>query len=355
MISVTHKRLIQILDQLQTPAFIHGTFGIGKTQSVREYAKTLAKRKGLEFSEEVGDINNPNKFLLIRLPLHQLELGELKGIPFPSPERDRTIFLPMGLLPIEGEGILFLDEMNLASPAMQGNAYQLVLDRRLGFYKLPDGYKVLAAGNTSEDGAYIFDMPRPLRARFAHLKLAVPTVEEWSQWAAEEGIDPRIIAFLLWRKDYLFTYTPDMSEEIFAMPCPRTWEFVSKSIKGLKDLSLVRDLTGSLVGEGVANEFVAWIQLSESYDIEEIFKKKKVTVPKKVDVLYSLLSAIVGHYNDAPAQEKANALFDLAFQFEREHTLTMLSMVAKRDKEFFKKVDPSKMDEKAEEIITLLT
>ena len=77
----------------------------------------------------------------------------------------------------------------------QAGCYQLVLDRKLGEYRLPDGWVVIAAGNPASERGVHFSMPRPLRNRFVHLDLE-PDFEDWCQWAVKAGIRPEIVAFL---------------------------------------------------------------------------------------------------------------------------------------------------------------
>ena len=77
----------------------------------------------------------------------------------------------------------------------QAGCYQLVLDRKLGEYRLPDGWVVIAAGNPASERGVHFSMPRPLRNRFVHLDLE-PDFMDWCKWAVKSGIRPEIIAFL---------------------------------------------------------------------------------------------------------------------------------------------------------------
>ena len=64
-----------------------------------------------------------------------------------------SIFLPDGSIK---EGILFLDELNTAAPMVQASAYQLILDRKIGEYTLPDGWAIVAAGNRESDKGVVF-------------------------------------------------------------------------------------------------------------------------------------------------------------------------------------------------------
>jgi MoxR-like ATPase len=75
--------------------------------------------------------------------------------------------VPPKFLPTSGQGILFLDELTSAPQMTQAGCYQLVIDRKLGEYRLPDGWVVIAAGNPASERGVHFSMPRPLRNRFA--------------------------------------------------------------------------------------------------------------------------------------------------------------------------------------------
>jgi len=71
-------------------------------------------------------------------------------------------------------------------------SYQLILDRKLGEYTLPDGWAIIAAGSRDSDRAVTTRMPTPLRNRFVHLEFEVD-VQEWSEWAIQARIRPEAI------------------------------------------------------------------------------------------------------------------------------------------------------------------
>ena len=102
----------------------------------------------------------------------------------------------------DGKGILFFDELNAAPPLVQASLYQLTLDRRIGEYVLPDGWKIVAAGNRAEDRSIVFRMPNALSNRFTHLDFEVD-YEDWRIWAIDRGIHPMIIGFLGLRRELL--------------------------------------------------------------------------------------------------------------------------------------------------------
>ena len=97
-----------------------------------------------------------------------------------KPER-RCWYVPDELPRVERDGefgYLFLDEINTGSPQMMAVMMQLVLDRKVGEYTLPPGWRIIAAGNRVSDRAAAQRMPTALRNRFAHI-FCVPSVEAY--------------------------------------------------------------------------------------------------------------------------------------------------------------------------------
>lgn len=353
--------------------FAHGTFGIGKSDAIVQFAKRMAEKLGLVMSENPNDINDEKKFMVIKLPLHQMDVSEIKGIPFTNEDRTSTVFLPLGLLPKKGQGIIFLDEFNLAAPMVQSNAYQLILERKLGFYQIPDGFTVVAAGNMLDDNGHTFDMAVPLKNRFIHFQLRMPTYDEWMKsWAVKAGIDHRIISYLAFQQDALYRYDVNMAEDLFSIPSPRTWVMASDMIDGITDQELLEKYVGAAVGAAMGMEFVSWLNLSKSYDIDGIYKGKDFEVPAEdeVDQTYSLISALIGFYLNKLKESKgskkkakdgkddmaqyANRLVECSFKFQREHTIMALALVSRQDDEFVMRVDDKLFNQVSEDIFKML-
>jgi len=131
-----------LVDQ-KLPTFLWGAPGIGKSSVVKQ----VAEAKGIGF---------------IDLRLSLMDPTDLKGIPFYENRAHQAVWAPPSFLPREGSGILFLDELNTAAPSVQASAYQLILDRRVGEYELPEGWAIVAAGNRENDRGVVYRMPLPL-------------------------------------------------------------------------------------------------------------------------------------------------------------------------------------------------
>lgn len=231
----------------RVPLHIWGACGVGKSQIVGQVA---ADRKC--------------EFLDIRAV--QLDPVDLRGLPRIS--ADRAEWVPPKFLPLNGEGILFLDELTSAPQMTQAGCYQLVLDRKLGEYRLPEGWVVMAAGNPASERGVHFSMPRPLRNRFVHLELE-PDFMDWCKWAVKAGIRSEIIAFLRFRPVLL--HDPDATSNVNAWPTPRSWEMASNVLNGFArrqqsglfvgTAEMEAQLLEGTVGQAATTELVAFLRL----------------------------------------------------------------------------------------------
>jgi MoxR-like ATPase len=194
---------------------------------------------------------------VVDVRLSQLAPTDLRGLPVPGDGVSR--WLPPEFLPRDGAGVLFLDELNMAPPTMQGVAQQLILDRRVGSYVLPDDWFVWAAGNRKEDRASVYEMPAPLANRFIHLDVE-PDLDSFTRYALEAGVHERIIAFLAFRPQLL--HNADTRRP--AWPSPRSWEMASRLMVAGLDIA-------PAVGEAAAGELEAFTAVYESLpDLEKI-------------------------------------------------------------------------------------
>ena len=251
--------LIQIVAHgLKRSVMIWGPPGVGKSSIVAQVAKI-------------------HRLELIDLRLSQLAPTDLRGLPVASGEFSR--WLPPEFLPTRGKGILFLDELNMAPPAIQGIAQQLILNRKVGNYEVPNDWFVWAAGNRKEDRAAVFDMPAPLANRFLHFQVA-PNFECFRAWAGNRGIHEQVLAFLAFRP--LLLHKPDLKNP--AWPSSRSWELASE----LHEIGMPVD---SAVGDGTASEFEAFCKLYAYLpDLEKILTKKGDTIefPKEPSRRYAI-------------------------------------------------------------------
>jgi len=259
-----------------TPVMLWGPPGVGKSQMVAQVASR-------------------NAVPVIDIRLSQMEPSDLRGIPFRSGEQvDWAIPALLPDAKRHGEaGVLFLDEITSAPPAVSAAAYQLILDRRLGEYQVPDGWAIFAAGNRQGDRGVTYSMPSPLANRFSHFEVETH-LDDWVTWAYRNGIDERVIAFLRFRPELLFDFDP--SHNPVAFPSPRSWEFAHRGLQKFFDQPAI--LQGSLqacVGPAAGVELHAFVNsLEQMPDLDAIVAGEDASVPGEIDLQYAVAAALVG-------------------------------------------------------------
>ena len=176
---------------------------------------------------------------------------------------ERTRWAPPSFLPpslSDGNFLINLEELPSAVPMVQAALYQLVLDRRVGEYVLPEGASLIACGNREGDRGVVHRMPTPLASRFVHLEIRVDA-EDWCAWAAASGIAPEVLFFMQVEPKLLHHFDPKSKEKAF--PCPRTWEFASNIVKRRNGLSAEVELAlfRGTIGEDAAVAFSGFLDI----------------------------------------------------------------------------------------------
>lgn len=294
---------LEALIEEKIPTFLWGPPGIGKSSIVRQIAER----------NQVG-------FIDLRLSL--MDPTDLKGIPFYDKHEHQAVWASPSFLPKEGEGILFLDELNAAPPAVQASAYQLILDRQVGEYHLPDGWAIVAAGNRESDRGVVYRMPSPLANRFVHLDMDVH-VDDWRDWAYASGIDERIIAYIGYKREDLFDFDSVANAKSFATP--RSWEFVHGVLQSRMHERLLLDTIGGAVGKELAVRFLSFARVMDRLpDIEAILAGESEVYPHEVDVLYALSSGLVSSVLADPSDERLEQLLRYTLGLESEFAVMIV-------------------------------
>jgi hypothetical protein len=226
-----------------------------------------------------------------------LDPVDLRGLP--RLDGNTAVWCPPAFLPVDGNGVLFLDELAQAAPLVQSACLQLTLDRRIGEYVLPENWSVVAASNRAEDRAGTHRLISPLLNRFVHLDLEVSN-DDWQQWAVAKGIEPEVRAFLQYRPALLSQFEAATNPRAF--PTPRSWHFVSDVLPKTPD-HLSHPVIAGCVGEGPAAEFLAFVRLyRELPDLDQVLAKPdSAPVPREPAVLYALVGSLVERCREAKA------------------------------------------------------
>ena len=268
------------------PIFLWGPPGIGKSDIVKQ----------------ISDSFSNSHLIDIRLSLW--EPTDIKGIPYFDSNSGTMVWGAPSELPSEEFAAqfdhitLFLDEMNSAAPSVQAAAYQLILNRRVGQYKLPDNVMIVAAGNREADKGVTYRMPAPLANRFIHLELAV-NFDDWFQWSINNNIHKDVVGFLTFSKKDLYDFDPKSPSRSFATP--RSWSFVSELLEDELDENTTTDLVSGAVGEGLAVKFMAHRKVASSMPnpTEILAGKVKEMKTKEISAMYSLTVSLCYELKEA--------------------------------------------------------
>lgn len=232
---------IMLAMRIKRPVMLWGPPGMAKSAIVAQAAKNM----------NIGFID---------LRLVQIESVDLRGMPYKD-ERDGKVVMgwaPNGLLPRTGEGILFLDELPQAPTMVQNAASELLLDRKVGEYVLPDGWGLVCAGNRRSDRAGTHEIPSHLKNRLMHMEINVD-LKEWLAWASQAKVHQDVMNFLRANPRVLHQFDPD----VVACPTLRTWEFASDVIRAEPTKDVRMALLAGCLGVGVALELDTFIERSK--------------------------------------------------------------------------------------------
>jgi len=306
---------------VKRPIFLWGPPGVGKSDVVAQIAQEL------------------NGFM-IDLRLGQMEPTDIRGIPFYNKEKGVMDWAPPIDLPSQELAdqypvvVLFLDELNSAAPAVQAAAYQLILNRRVGKYRLPDNVVMVAAGNRESDKGVTFRMPTPLANRFIHQEIKVDFAT-WQDWATQNKIHKDVVGYLSFAKQDLYDFDAKSSSRAFATP--RSWSFVSELLhEDDTDVETLTNMISGTIGEGLAVKFAAHRKIAGRMPKpEEILSGKVTTLDvKEVSAMYSLVISMCYELKDAVENKVDDAKFhsmaDYFFRYMMDNFETELVVMGAR-------------------------
>lgn len=313
------KSAIKVAFKKKRPIFLWGPPGVGKSDIVQQITDEAG---GFMFDLRLGQMDPTD---LRGMPFFNKDLGVMDWAPpidLPSPEFAKDY--PMITV--------FLDEMNSAPASVQAAAYQLVLNRRLGKYVLPDNVVIIAAGNRESDKGVTFRMPTPLANRFVHVEIRAD-YEAWFDWAVENGIHPDVVGYLSFAKQDLYDFDAKSSSRAFATP--RSWSFVSELIEEDMPETTATDLIAGTVGEGLAVKFQAHRKIAGKLPNPTDVLAGKVSKldVQEVSAMYSLTISMCYELKEALSKVKDaefHKMSDNFFRFMMDNFETELVVMGAR-------------------------
>lgn len=238
--SINPDQLTEVLDicyKVKHAALILGAPGIGKSTIIKQWCEH-------------------NQFNLVTRTLGNLQPGDLS---IPDINGDTLTWkIADWLVNIDKEKptIFFFDELMSADEAVRTQIYQLVLDRRLGGYILPDNAYVVAAGNRVEDDLSVHQIGKALADRFNIIHLE-PSVEKWISWGVKNNIHPCVLSFITAHPNYLIL---EDNDEYLIQPSPRSWNRVSEILQEVPDIEDVNNFIQGYIGESITTAFILYFR-----------------------------------------------------------------------------------------------
>lgn len=267
---------------------------------------------GIGKSALVYQIAKREELKVIDLRLSSMVPEDANGLPnfFEKDGKMRAQYVPMDFWPLEGDKmpinpdtgnpykgfLVFLDEYNSGSLALQAASYKIILDKMIGQYNLHAKAYVVAAGNLMSDRAITNQLGTATQSRLWHVPIRCCN-ETWHFWADANNVDQRVKAFLKLKPQLLHSFDPNHNDLTF--PCPRTWTGVSKRCQlwggDALDNSRKPSLAG-VVGVGAAKEFVNFTNVYRSLlTLPQILANPTgVVIPDEPSVQHAL-TGMVGH------------------------------------------------------------
>lgn len=252
-----------------------------------------------------------------------------------------------------GRGIVFVDEVNLASPAIQPPILGLIQARRIGGVYLGGGVRMMGAANPPEISAGGWDLAPPVANRFAHFEWTCPTVDEWSNWLFDQSSESATgsaiaeedrvlkswnkpwavarghVAGFLRRRPELMHKRPESGDPNAskAWPSPRSWAYGTRSIAAsiVHDLALIdsEKYLAACIGQGAANEFVSWRSTADLPDPVDVLDRKvefehDVTRLDRTMAVLSSCAALIVSKNAEKRNERAVVLWSILGKVVKE-------------------------------------
>ncbi|MER6535750.1 MoxR family ATPase [Streptomyces sp900105755] len=302
------------------PVLLWGEPGIGKTAALNRLAESL----GLPLTTVIASVHEPSDFS--GLPV----VGDdpaVQGVPMAPP--DWAVRLVQA-----GRGLLFLDELSTAPPAVQAALLRLVLERRVGALRLPTGVRIVAAANPRSSAADGWELSPPLANRFVHLQWAhdhevvvrglggtwpratLPRLDPDRLPAAVDFARRAVCGLLATRPTLVHRLPNGEMRRGGAWPSPRSWDMTLRLVAFAHAAGSSRDVLSLLVrgtvGDGPGLELLASVDRMELPDPETLLADPAAAdLPERGDLRQAVLDGVVAAVRERPDRARWDAAWAL--------------------------------------------
>lgn len=235
------KRMYDIALAIQDSIMQWGAPGIGKSQGVRQWNQQKVDEYNARIAK--GEKVKPWNPDICDVRLSMKEPVDMVGVPIPTQDENgkmATVWAVPSMWPKDNAefsgGVIHLDEMNQGQAAILNAAFQLIQDRALGEYKVPEGYLIIGSSNTSAYNSTVTDFSIPLSNRFSHFNITTD-FNSWLNYRMNNGGNIDVMSFLktqgmnmLFDKEAMKAKVGNLADAMFTdiVVTPRSWEVVEK-------------------------------------------------------------------------------------------------------------------------------
>ncbi|MFE3032784.1 AAA family ATPase [Streptomyces canus] len=298
------------------PVLLWGEPGIGKTAALTQLATAL----DLPLTTVIASVHEPSDFS--GLPV----VGDdpaTQGVPMAPP--DWAVRLVRA-----GRGLLFLDELSTAPPAVQAALLRLVLERRIGALRLPPGVRIVAAANPRSSAADGWELSPPLANRFVHLqwthdhevvvrglggtwpRATLPRLDPRKLPEAVEFARRAVCGLLAARPTLVHRLPTNETRRGGPWPSPRSWDMTLSLVAFATAAGSARDVLSLLVrgtvGDGPGLELLASLDRLDLPDPEDVLADPAGAVlPERGDLRQAVLDGVVAAVRARPDRGRWDA------------------------------------------------
>lgn len=282
--------IVSLLSPLATAGMnigLTGQPGVGKTECVKAWAKTLRASDIRPDLAEPGDDQKPVRFIQIACTTKEsVDVSGLMQIV-----DGVTRWSPPAWVPVGNEAcVVFLDEFPQAELPTQ-LAFQKLIDRDLDGAEVSPRALFVVAGNRPEDNAGANDIPMHIRNRFAWFEVESDAAA-WRTWAESAGVLQIVIDFIGFRPESLNRFDAKAKGNAYATP-----RSVTRCAEVLRHApqSAWMVLAAAICGPTWAAEFEQFRKLYEQVpSVDEVLANAATfKLPKEFGILNALTAAII--------------------------------------------------------------
>ncbi|MEV8549270.1 MoxR family ATPase [Streptomyces glaucescens] len=298
------------------PVLLWGEPGIGKTAALTQLAASL----GLPLTTVIASVHEPSDFA--GLPVVGDD-PEVRGVPMAPPQWAVELVRA-------GRGLLFLDELSTATPAVQAALLRVVLERRVGALRLPAGVRIVAAANPRASAADGWELSPPLANRFVHLhwvhepdvvvrglggvwpRATLPRLAPERLPEAVAFARRAVCGFLEVRPTLIHRLPGTEALRGGAWPSPRSWEAALTLLAFGTAAAVSREVLALLVrgavGDGPGLELLAHLDRMDLPDPESLLADPAAAdLPERGDLRQAALEAVVAAVGARPERQRWEA------------------------------------------------